>query len=120
MFRRGGKIKNNEKWWFDGTPIEVVDFYKYLGVLFTSNLNWSMCKKHYHYKLKKDFICSIDTVINVVFYPGQLLLHCLIKLVYLLFYMGRKCGALNTQNYVNRFSMIFAEELQVYRIILAN
>ena len=79
VFRRGGKIKNNEKWWFDGTPIEVVDFYKYLGVLFTSNLNWSMCKKHYHYKLKKDFICSIDTVINVVFYPGQLLLHCLIK-----------------------------------------
>ena len=65
VFRRGGKIKNNEKWWFDGTPIEVVDFYKYLY--------------NYHYKLKKDFICSIDTVINVVFYPGQLLLFCLIK-----------------------------------------
>ena len=29
--------------------------------------------------------------------------------------MGRKCGALNTQKYVNQFSMIFAEELQVYR-----
>ena len=26
VFRRRSKIKNNEKWWFDGTPIEVVDF----------------------------------------------------------------------------------------------
>ena len=39
VFRRKGKIRNNEKRWFDGTPIEVVDFYKFLGVLFTSNLN---------------------------------------------------------------------------------
>ena len=30
--------------------------------------------------------------------------------------MDRKCGALKTQKYVNQFSMIFAEELQVYRI----
>ena len=45
VFRRRGKIKNDEKWWFEGTPFEVVDFYKCLGVLFTSNLNWSMCKK---------------------------------------------------------------------------
>ena len=28
LFRREGKIENNEKWWFDGTPIEVVDLYK--------------------------------------------------------------------------------------------
>ena len=46
VFRRGGNSKNNEKWWFGGTPIEVVDFYKYVGVLFTSNLHWSMCKKN--------------------------------------------------------------------------
>ena len=45
VFRREGKIKN-EKWWFDGTPIEVVDFYKYLGQLSTSHFNWSMCKKN--------------------------------------------------------------------------
>ena len=56
VFRRGGKIKNNEKWWFDGTPIEVVDFYKYLGVLFTSNLNWSMCKKTLSLQAKQDYI----------------------------------------------------------------
>ena len=39
MLGTGGEINNNEKWWFDGTPIEVVDFYKYLGLLLTSNLN---------------------------------------------------------------------------------
>ena len=53
VFRRVGKIKNNEKWLFDGTPIEMVDFYKYLGVLFTSNLNWSMCKKTLSLQAKK-------------------------------------------------------------------
>ena len=54
VFRRGGKMKINEKWWFDGTPIEVVDFYKYLGVLFTSNLIWSMCKKTLSLRAKKN------------------------------------------------------------------
>jgi hypothetical protein len=41
VFRRGGIIKANEKWYFNGNEIEVVPHYKYLGIVFSSMLCWS-------------------------------------------------------------------------------
>ncbi len=40
VFRRGGKIKKNEKWQLNGADIVVVPMYKYLGIVFTCQLNW--------------------------------------------------------------------------------
>ena len=34
VFRNGGPLRFAEKWFYNGTPIEVVSFYKYLGVYF--------------------------------------------------------------------------------------
>jgi hypothetical protein len=31
VFRNGGKIRENEKWFYNGKEIEVVDQFKYLG-----------------------------------------------------------------------------------------
>lgn len=44
IFRNGGKVGKNESFWFMKRKIEVVQSYKYLGVLLTSNLNLS---KHF-------------------------------------------------------------------------
>ena len=33
VFRNGGKIKQNEKWYYRGKMLEVVSFYKYLGIM---------------------------------------------------------------------------------------
>ena len=41
VYRNGGIIKQNEKCFFDGTKIEIVKYYKYLGVLFSSRLSCS-------------------------------------------------------------------------------
>jgi hypothetical protein len=41
VFRNGGVLKQTEKWLFNNEPIEVVPFYKYLGVFFTPKLVWS-------------------------------------------------------------------------------
>ena len=41
VFRNGGVVKQSEKWSYDGNLIEVVPFYKYLGVYFSSRLSWS-------------------------------------------------------------------------------
>ena len=38
VFRNGGILKETEKWLYNGQKIEVVSFYKYLGVYFTPKL----------------------------------------------------------------------------------
>ena len=41
IFSNGGRLKGSEKWYFDGKFIDVVSFYKYLGIDFTPKLIWS-------------------------------------------------------------------------------
>jgi hypothetical protein len=45
VFRNGGPLRENEKWYFRGEPLRVVSFYKYLGAMFTPKLVWTMCQK---------------------------------------------------------------------------
>lgn len=41
VFRKGGRLKAHEKWFFGSDEIEVVNKYKYLGVLFTPQLSFT-------------------------------------------------------------------------------
>ena len=43
VFRNGGIIKNNEKWFYKGEKLETVTYYSYLGILISSRLCWSKC-----------------------------------------------------------------------------
>ena len=38
VFRNGGVLKHNESWTYQGQPIELVSFYKYLGLFITPKL----------------------------------------------------------------------------------
>jgi hypothetical protein len=40
VFRNGGRPGKNEKWWYHGKRVEVVNEYKYLGVTLTSSLSF--------------------------------------------------------------------------------
>lgn len=40
VFRKGGRLSSNDRWWFKGEPIGIVNEYKYLGVTLTSSLSW--------------------------------------------------------------------------------
>ena len=42
VFRNGGIISKHEKWVYGEKQVEVVSYYKYLGILMSSRLNWSM------------------------------------------------------------------------------
>ena len=42
VFRNGGPLRRSEKWYLDGKQVEVVPFYKYLGVYFTPKLSWTL------------------------------------------------------------------------------
>ena len=41
VFRNGKILKRNEAWTFQGQEIEVVPFYKYLGLFMTPKLVWT-------------------------------------------------------------------------------
>lgn len=45
VFRNGGPLRRNEKWYFNNELLEVVNGYKYLGTLFTPKLSWSQSQK---------------------------------------------------------------------------
>ncbi|MCG8044707.1 MAG: endonuclease/exonuclease/phosphatase family protein [Candidatus Thiodiazotropha taylori] len=44
VFRNGGIVKQTEKWFYQGTEIEIVSMYKYLGLYFTPKLIWTKTK----------------------------------------------------------------------------
>ena len=44
VFSRGGCLKQNEKWYYNGGKIEGVSSYKYLGIFFTSQIIASSTK----------------------------------------------------------------------------
>lgn len=41
VFRNGGYLKQTEKWFFNNECVETVTYYNYLGLQFSSRLNWS-------------------------------------------------------------------------------
>ena len=45
VFRRGCKLKRSEKWYFNGKKMDVVSSYKYLGIIFSTKLKWTLAKK---------------------------------------------------------------------------
>ena len=45
VFRNGGPLRQNEKFFINGKRIETVPMFKYLGLLFTSRLCWSATQR---------------------------------------------------------------------------
>ena len=45
VFRNGGYLRAYEKWFFGTYQLEVVTYFKYLGLVFSSRLSWYMCQK---------------------------------------------------------------------------
>lgn len=40
VFRNGGPLKRNERWYFRGNPVQTTSVYKYMGLLCTPSLSW--------------------------------------------------------------------------------
>jgi hypothetical protein len=45
VFRRGGIVRKNEKCVLEGNKIELVSYYKYIGIIFSSFLSWPLATK---------------------------------------------------------------------------
>ena len=57
VFRNGGHIALREKWKYGGTPMEIVNMYKYLGIYFSTQLSFSHALNGMSQQAKKGVIC---------------------------------------------------------------
>ena len=53
LFRRGGIVKVNEKWYYQNKKLDIVSEYKYLGMYFTSFLKWRRTQMHQRQQAEK-------------------------------------------------------------------
>ncbi len=53
VFRSGGVLKDAERWYFKQQQIDVVNWYKYLGIVFPFNLNWEKAVQTLSMQAKK-------------------------------------------------------------------
>ena len=56
VFRHGGCLRRNEKWNYQVQQIEVISFYKYMGMLLTPKLVWTKTKENLAEKANKVII----------------------------------------------------------------
>lgn len=59
VFRKGGYISAKEKWFYDGMQLDIVNQYKYLGVLFSTGLTFSHCLEDLAVRGKRQVICIL-------------------------------------------------------------
>ena len=57
IFRNGGIIKSNEKFYFKGNRLEAVPYYKYLGLVVSSRLNWHQAQTTLSNQATKSLHC---------------------------------------------------------------
>ena len=77
VFRNGGYLRKNEKWFYNGEKMEVVPYFKYLGLMISSRLMWSMAQRTLASQASKG--------------------------VSLIKHIARSCGGLDTHTYFNLF-----------------
>ena len=76
VFRKGGYLGKNEKWFLNGEQIEIVNNYKYLGYLFTTKLSGDVALTEYVGKAKS----KVYTIIRILKALGKLDLKIFFKL----------------------------------------
>ena len=62
VFKGGGHLSKNEKWVYGGMEVNTVSYYKYLGIMFSCRLHWSMATKLLAQQAKKAFLCSFKAL----------------------------------------------------------
>ena len=73
VFKNGGKLKRIEKWSYDGNQIEVVNSFKYLGNVFSSNGHWSKAHDFNATQANKAYFGLLQILKNVGTLPVNVL-----------------------------------------------
>ena len=64
VFRNGGYLRSYEKWSYNKQHIEVVTFFKYIGLVFSSRHSWYMCQKTLAEQASKAIFSLKSSLVN--------------------------------------------------------
>ena len=62
VFGKGGFLAQKEKWYYGGQRLEVVNSYKYLGLIFTTKVSFNTALKDVEPRAKRgtlEIICTL-------------------------------------------------------------
>ena len=62
VFRRGGGLKNYEKWFYNGQRVSVISFYSYLGVVFSWTGLWFQAQKALSEQASRALFCLTNSL----------------------------------------------------------
>lgn len=62
VFKKGGKLSKREKWLYKGTPLEVVNGFQYVGLLFTTQMSLNRMANDLALKGKKVLISVLSSL----------------------------------------------------------
>ena len=80
VFRNGGQLRRNERFYFNGQQLNCINHYKYLGIVFSSKLMWSSALKTLSSQAEKA-IFMLKRFIKTCGIPIQLSLDLFDKMV---------------------------------------
>ena len=64
VFRNGGKMKDSEKWYYNGKSLDIVNQFNYLGMLFNFNGKFNVTQKHLAQQGKKAYFALCGKLRN--------------------------------------------------------
>lgn len=62
VFRKGGYLSSRERWFLNGSPLNVVNGYKYLGIVFSTKVSFDIACKDLGSRGKKAFLSVIRSL----------------------------------------------------------
>jgi exonuclease III len=111
VFRKGGKLRQVDKWWYKNERIEVVNSYKYLGVHFSSTMSWSLHLREKS-KISKLAISSVwNKLIDSYQVPINAKFTCFNAVVRAILCYGAEIWGCNEFESVESVLKVFAKRL---------
>lgn len=106
VFRKGGRVKESEKWYIYGKPLEIVDQFAYLGIIFYYNNKFSKAEKQLPEQGRKALFVLKKNIRNM-FLIIILCYHCLIALLAVSLTMPLRYGVHSKHLILRNFILIF-------------
>ena len=111
VFRNSGKLRDNERWYYNGCQLESVNEFNYLRILLFYNGKFSRTQKiEQHNKGVKHYFQYLMCVIRIILILKQCCL-CLIHMLILFLVMDPRCGVFTMAKTLKRSIYCFVKQL---------
>ena len=111
VFRNGGIIRKDEKWYYEEKQIEAVPYYKYLGLIISTRMNWSIAKRTLSEQANKALykIMNIDKLCNGI--PHQAAMTLFDKFIKPVLLYGAEIWGYEVSEYIESIQVKFCKRL---------